>query len=1086
MLSLFIFSALSFNLHHRTHENTYCVCEGDNCSTVCGEFQRIDSFSPGKIFKAIKERPQTEVLFFLIANSGEDKEDMPYFNLTTFQQRSFVIEPLNPLHRESIVLRPGHVDHDLFHSFKNLDIILDTNGIYDFYNLKLRNTAVKCDANADITFEQDIINTDFESLYHMPITIYDPPTLGAFLQFNRTVSNIEFWDDHTLVFKSTNILTKEHAEVSFTFSQIKSRGNSTISLNSPNVNWSFHSYPDNSDFFPKLTIELHRTTHFIFNFPGEGDFHESMNLEDRITIDHGSHGVYINSNDGTMAPTFSHIGKGPFLRNNKPIDYHDTYCLCNNETLGNEKCQETCGSTPFSPFSEIEYTIIGNPKESIKYIITGSTDAHKNLPNSKIHADMPLFDIEHFKDKNITVYGMSKNEHIRIIGDTTDDPDDAYGFHKFSELTIHTTDTFSFPAVALYSVHFEFDVDAANTSLKKPEELGFFNCTRLEIDLKSLHNLKEKHIPLLPPVYSSAIHTTNIIKTDLIVKVINMTSVMVDGLVIPIKQHTLLKIFCGGSLTFEVSKDFSNKVSDFPKLTFVLEGDQNTINFVGTWPESLETLTSKVTAEHGDNPLYSNGDYDGTSYKFTPPTIAHEGAGAYFVNGLLTNYHSHYCICQGSICQEECSKNAEDAPIIGFSEKEISATARGNPTRMIEYTVIGTGETFDKRPFFGLHDYTYRSFMITTPESGKKENIAIEGALEDFEATSSVSHIFENLNIMLANPGYYVFNSIELTNCEFTKHIPAEGEAPSPYENKETNKTQAASLLSYTEFYFHQNGMRSDLHSLQSLQSNDLLNPCSLYLTVEGEDELYQISILDSDTLKIYGLKDDHTDNDENELQNSKYDPEITLDVGNLAESAAMFNIERKTSYEHPFIVHWAADGKIRTPSQIPHFSIDLSQSSNEAFVQFEGRKWTEGFHNLTSFITVFYGLVEIHIMTQVKDLENSVFSGQPPHVNLIGDTDYYINDVKQVSVNAPGNHSSSEDDDDEKNVSKNTIVIFGIIIVGFLLALFVFLNTPKSNEEMMPAMRIIKEHSEEDENITPILNQSEYNGEKPNFKVIS
>ena len=112
--------------------------------------------------------------------------------------------------------------------------------------------------------------------------------------------------------------------------------------------------------------------------------------------------------------------------------------------------------------------------------------------------------------------------------------------------------------------------------------------------------------------------------------------------------------------------------------------------------------------------------------------------------------------------------------------------------------------------------------------------------------------------------------------------------------------------------------------------------------------------------------------------------------------------------------------------------------------------------------------------MTPVKNLQEHLFSGQPPHVDLIGDADYYINDVKQVSIFSTGNHDLIDGDNDEidtRSKTKTTIIIFGLITFGFIVALIVFLNTPRGDIEM-PKMRIVPQHdSQEDDQLASYLN---------------
>ncbi|OHT08217.1 hypothetical protein TRFO_23288 [Tritrichomonas foetus] len=974
---------------------SYCVCRKKyiDCESVCDGL-KVLSFSQTSI-ETVLQKKSKDILFLVAGTMKNDTDYQPEFNLTSFAHVNFQIKSLDPNRRETIQLKPGHVDTNLTHYFQNIDINLDKKGVYDFYNLTLRQSSITSSTSGLVELEQDYLDIDFQSLHDIAPSIdFSPPTSGAFLICNEDINKVEFWSDHHLIFASSK------SEAHFDFSQIERHGESIIQLSSRRINFTFNSPPTSEDYFPNITFKMMKTCHVFIN---EDQFNDDLMYIEKITFDHGRRGLYIDSRNGTIPPTFNHIGTGPYLKNDEKVLFLNKYCLCENE-----KCIFYCQHQKIVPFGQIDRTIIGNPHKTLEYLIVNSEATKK-----------PIFDLEHFGGRNLTVTGRNNLQHIEVIGDGTDD----VGFHTYSSLTIHSKTNFLFPDVILKAVDFSYE----------GKEKAALNSTKLSLDFTTLKNANSQDVKIIPTSEGVELHTTNIIKTELSMKILSPTEIEINDVVVSILNHTNLYLYCSGAVNLAISESFPKKVSAVPKIRIYAEGDKSTINFVGTWPTELNQLTAKIVVIHDNNPCFVTGDYDGKKYKFQPPLIAHEGTGAFFENGVLSNFKSKYCLCEGSNCEEKCQPIG---PVIPFDETSISKTAIGNPTRLIEYVVFNSAA--EKRPFFGLHDYTQRSFLVTSGEH--RQYISIEGAKEDFETTSSVSHIFRDVNIMFANPGFYSFNNAEYDNCEFSK---------SSNDNKEN-------------YLVHQDGMTSDLDSLFSLDKLGLLSPCSLYLTVNGDHELTKIRIDDSEKVTLFKGED----------------KSVTVDLSGLLDSIPTFISHLGQSDDNPLVVQWNAHDTINNHDMIPQMRIDVSGTDgDDAYVQFIGRKWTDDFHNISERVTVVHGQVDIHILTKLK--QDGSYSGQPPHVALVGDADYYINDVKQVSVFAPGNHQFSDDDEDEKS-SIVKYVLIGLGVAAAVVAFIIFMRRPRGDTEM-PKMRMAPEHdNEEDDQLANFLNTDD-DEENPN-----
>jgi hypothetical protein len=436
-----------------------------------------------------------------------------------------------------------------------------------------------------------------------------------------------------------------------------------------------------------------------------------------------------------------------------------------------------------------------------------------------------------------------------------------------------------------------------------------------------------------------------------------------------------------------------------PRIRLILESDSNFVTFQGPQlPKELMDITSKIIVEHGANPLQVTGEPRGKSFLTIPPIVAHEGTAPIFFNGVLSNFHDQYCVCEGIDCQSQCS----ELPIVGYSEKEIRRTIFHNPHRVVRYLVRDSSST--KRPFFGLHDFHSKSFMVTS-FSERREFVSLEGAPDIFsQPPSSVSHTFRNVDLMLANPGYYLFNNGVFTNVSITKNITA------------------------GNYKVVQKGMTVDFVSLAALWRNDLLFPSSLYLLVNGGSNLRRVKLLAKDKILLVGIA-------------NQAEIEIPIDLSSLSHPITLA-VEAGKQAE-PFVVTWEIPGSYFHISESPKLRIDLSGTDGEdAYVLFNGRDWTGAYHNLSEAISLDRGQLNIHI-ENVRDSKTGEYAGQPPHVNLLGTGDYYINGVKQVSVLSLGQHEDSILGDDT-NWPGIFVILAVCGIVGAGLALFFCLPRQK------------------------------------------
>lgn len=986
-LLFLVFFCQSFQYGAMDPDNTFCVCQDSpstDCKDLCQSFRQL-KFTQKSIQKSI-ELSKGSIITFLIF--GTDKIQ-PDFNLSTFQNRSFNI--IAPNKNETIILYRGNVNNGISHRFMNVNVMLKS-GHFEFNNLYLVHSEIKPFSDRDhCRIDQNYLDLDFDSLNSISERIYfRPPTKGIKLFCQPYIDRIQFLNDQKIVFgdDTSNFID---------FSQVERNGNSTIILTSSEITFTFSQLPKTYDFFPKVTFILKRSSKIYID---EEQFPEEiMELQKYITFQHLDRTIYIQSRNGTNPPKFNLIGTGKALYNDKEIKFYSSYCLCEGDD-----CKKSCGENEIIKFNEIDSTVVGNYNPSITYLISGSSIDK-----------MPLFDFEHFSRKNLTILGASLHQHINITGDATDD----FGFYKISGITIHSTENFLFHHVTFSKVEFEVD--------KKNEQLNssLLNSSFLNIDFTSLNNLWNKKIKLLPSNYGIGIHMTNIVNEEIQLMILSSSVVSIQNINVSVSNQSFISIYCDRTINIKVDDSISQKLSNFPNIKLITEGDTNTVNFIDNWPKDLFDISAKITVIHGENPLYVQGDFDGTNYKFNPPIIDHKGIGPIFFNGVLSNYKDSYCVCQGNDCIDLCDGEVP----INYTKISISTTVKNNPTRSIQYIVKNSDS--QNYPIFDLADFEYKSFIIQSDD--KRGFIGL--LPHKNRADNSISHIFKNIKILLLEDNKYLFGQLQLELVSFSK-----------YSRK------------YQNTIVSQIGMISDLYSVQSLQNHDLLTPCSSYITINGGIFLNKIEIKKTNVISLYSI-DSYSD---------KQGSCVDINVGNIFEFVPTIKTMYGSTESQPLRFVLTSKSIV-----IPKIQIDVSQvERGNSYIQFEGIDYTNEFHVLTNKITVIHGLNNIHIMTPYEDGE---FIGKPPHVSLIGDGDYYINEVKQVSIYVPQNHVNIESNYDK--IAHNGTVIIIIAFFAFFVFIIGFFSIKKNrrqNLERIPAMMMVQIRDKNEDQLSSFVDDDD------------
>ncbi|OHT15266.1 hypothetical protein TRFO_42625 [Tritrichomonas foetus] len=941
----------------------FCVCENSadtECKSVCKGKVRI-GFTPSDIKKGLKDNFAMHAAFVIC---GTTEDNFPSFDLHDIRNITAIFRSAT-MKKEYMSLREGTAGKTTRHLFTNLNVKL-VSGHYDFCQLDIRQVNFLQPVDpTDVSFTQKTLSIDFSSLASLPKSVnHHGPSHGLHIMCNESVDSIQFGSDHHIV-----LGTKSGIEAHMDLSQIVKGHNTTIQLCARLINMTFSKVPTRLDEIPRITFVLRKSAHIFINSDQFPD--ETMHIPN-INFLHRSRAVYFDSPNGTIPPTFKHEGSGTVFKNNQMSIFYNHYCICDGAKID---CENKCKGDRIVSYDieSLDQTVVGNPSKEIKYVIFNSkSDKGKH----------PIFDLEHFGNRILTVIGGTDDEHIEFTGDATDD----IGSHSFTRVKIHGKHLL-FPEVFLHDIK----VDIPDLS---ENETYVINATYLKSDILSLQRLNEANISFIAPIHGYEIHTNNLLR-HVSILLHSQEQVQIENIVFPLLPHTTMNIFCGGSLSIERKPNLHN-LRLFPKLRIYLEGDYNSISFPKEqWPESLSDISAKMTLVHGVNDVYVVGNYDGQTYKTKPPIVSHEGSGAIYFNGELSNFKSSYCICGSDnpdTCYSACDKYGS---IINCTSEDILSTAIGNPTRNINYYVVETAE-FGSHPLFDTVHLIDKSFTVIGV--GASQYISLQGSKEYLFATTSVSHIFTNVNIKLKDPGFYFFNNVEFTKCSIYKG----------------DKVDKGSENTYN---IVQSGLTADMFTLKSLkkESNGLIYPSKLYFHANGGKDLVKVQADDSKHITVF----DNTDDDD-----------IQIDISMLT-NAVQITTSHGYSIDDPFIIN-IDENAFNKPSEIPKMLIDVSNvEGDDAFVKFTGRKWKDGFHNLTDRVTIVHGQLNIHLLS--KQSKSGKYTQQPPHVTLDGDGDYYINLIKQASVFAPGNHENGDDDDEPKTIYIFTALLLVLAVLTIM-----------------------------------------------------
>ncbi|KAK8897217.1 hypothetical protein M9Y10_015153 [Tritrichomonas musculus] len=1074
-------------------QSTFCICQDSyqvNCSKICGQYKIID-FKYSSISNCLKDYNQELINFLIAGTISNSSKTMPKFDLNDFNNISAVVYSAGQSiysarnnstkfsdGREHIILYNGTAGNKTNILFTNINIHFHP-GKYKFNNLHLFNTDFTPFQTTGVVTSlfQRYLTCDYGSISRMPVIIkHHGPTKGAEIECDKDVNNIQFLKNENIVFSGPSDLVRECL---IDLSQVGQKYNTTIILPSREINITFDPVPKDEYEIPKIIFKLQSNSKIFIN--SDQFEYEKMPIN-RITFIHKSKTLYLYSKNGTTPPIFSYVGNGYRYLNDKKRIFHNSYCICQKLS-----CEEKCGKNTeiINGFDSIslDQTVVGNPSESLTYYIANTQETEGNYP---------VFDLEHFGDRKLNVIGVSSEEHIGFIGDATDD----VGQFSFSQLTMHTKNgessllfpNVSFHKVKIYQLQFarkskiqsetlKKEVDKENSTQKQnkvsdlsflPAKQYFLKSTYLIIDYSTLENFVTNNVFITAPQNGVEIHTASI-SSDVSLRFFTSSHVEVNKLVnMSMMPHTTLSIYTTKNVNFLISPHFPKVVSSFPKLRIIIEGDESNVTFSDSagWPEELSDISAKVTIIHGYNIVYLVGHFDSekNEYSTKPPIVDHKGNGPFFLNGILSNFKTAYCICSGQRCTEQCSESIVDSiskeeenvgdfgisdkkvslwPPINFTENDIEKTVVGNPTKHIEYFIHGSSP--DNRPLFGLHSFRSKSFTIFGCDDKKFDEfdrksdndvyqyISLEGTNQIGEiVTSSVSHIFKNVNILLANPGIYFFNNVVFKNCQIER-------------NKSISLVPKDGMRKY--FNIIHSGMTIDmktLHSFSNIKSDELAVPTSMYLKVIGDENLAKIFIED-----MYHLV----------LMNKFDQLDSRIDISLLKRNPPSLITLYGTKENSPLFVIFKKNKEINKVDDIPRFIIDVSNMKGEdAYISFIGQKWMGEFKNLSSRIIIKHGTINVHLISEkvVKDKrKNKFIKIIPPIIKLDGTGDIYIDSSKQLSgisyLNGNliiDNRNDYEDEDEEERREKLHYLIMisvcGVLIIIIIVAVISVLKKRK------------------------------------------
>ena len=939
-------------------QKVYCICEGGNCTNICPK-EATWIRSNSSVLKNPKEHVNsTEILVFLLANFGNDPQWVPVLNLSKFGRNSVLVTPARLGERATVVLSPGFVESGRTWGFENVNVYCER-GNYYFDSLETHGVKWHTfDKKDEVRISQAKLKTDFESHTGMPVNLQRlPSTAGLVVELNDSIADFVFLPEHVIM------ISVNSSSAVFDLTQIPSDEPAPeIRVSSRMFNIScFMPDMDEIADFPRITFYFERSLKVFLNIKQFPD--SLMDLSERITMQHLSRTIFVETIEGVEPPTVKRIGTGKFYINKKIKTWFDSYCLCEGED-----CEKLCGDKSIVEFGAIDKTVIGNPNTHLDYIIAESSA--KN---------MPKFDMEHFGDRNITVKGATPGEHIAVFGRASVQDEGMHFVHGVSVHILKDKET------EKYQVHFPV-VEFTGVSFECKSDECVIKSNLLQIDYKSYVAAQER-LTFEPGLLGTQIHTTNVVNLVNIELVseylIKVNDVKVRGCV---ETRSRITVKTGGNVNILLGAKLRDDpdVGKVPRLTIVTEGDINYVNFPGEqWPAKLNDITAKVIIVHGTNPLHICGaQTEKDKYATQPVIVAHEGTGPLYFNEVLSNYNNKYCVCEGEECKQACE---HIGPIVSFNEKDISATATGNPSRSIEYVVLRSSS--ELRPIFSLDHFQVKSFLINGQKS--RQYIVLHGT-SNLCPPTSVSHCFRNVNIDFLFPAHFCFNNLDLREVSLVadKHFEP------------------------TELKINSRGVTADLMSLAVLTGADILAPCTHYMTVVGEDKLSRIFITGQADLRL-------------EDAFKRYVVPVDLE---LLENPITI-LSTGATHDAPLTITWSIEDSawFKTQIPVPQMRIDLSSIvADEAYVLFNGRKWEGDYHNISNRVSISYGQTDLHVEADKDSLEGYV--GQPPHVKLDGLGDYYINGKKQATFTSPGNHSGDDDDDDD------VFNIWGFLGIGLLI----------------------------------------------------
>lgn len=980
-----------------------CLCTKEIfslCETVCEsiKLKPIDYKSKDPAYSEadiiLKDKPSIVNLFIVGTDNSTELSDYPTIDITLYQNISLSIFSPRPGIVEKVNLDgyPVHARDTAFRgnlSMKNIYSFLDEEKTHFHFNeLRLINSSI--DPIAWAYLSQDRLITDYESMLEITDAIeqhdlqYIGPSLYSEVKCNQSINDVVLYENHTV------LLSNGFSEIIVDLSQLKQSPNvdpiyGILDLKARNISVDFDPIPDDIEHFPKIKFILRTTVDIFFNTTG---FKEAiMDLTKYIKLDHGQRPIYVAQPKGiTHKVNFGFEGEGKvYVNGQEGVVLSNDYCVCDDDK---DKCTEKCLESVIIKFDEVESHSVGNPNQQISFKIYGASTTV-----------FPLFDIEHYADKTVTFEGLTDSEHIGLIADPIDE--EIHGYHTFKNLKLHVKkqpedgeDSTQGPEFFFGRVLFRKVSFVNNCKI---------NSTLFSIDWDSYETILKRKITVNPPREKFDIHFEENPDELASVEFTSSKSVTLNDKYIinyfPETEGNEIH-FDSAELKIKLPKETPpTKISELPDIHFVSKNSA-IMTFTGDW-KLFEDISQKISIDHGDNKISIQGDkVDG---KFLPcPIISEIGDGDYLYQGEVLKFDEEYCLCKGDKCKEECQGLGE---IIDFSQSSITKTVKNSPHEEIIYHISGSSSS--DNPCFKLQDFKFKSFSITSSKETERQYVTIEGhsaedADKDNFKTESTVQRFHNVEISLKNT-HFQFDELTLENIKFGK--------------LEEGKTIAQSTLN------------ADFVSLVELDKNHLLTQADDAMSVVLNKDVKHIVLEDKTHVSL----------------KNKEEKSVKLDISELGTTSPLvIFIDDVDTLDDPLHIEAAPGLKI---SDFPVISIMLKDSDDSnglaAYVQFDGDVWSGNKHNITDYVTIDYGSLDIYLVTPQD--ANGHYKGQPPHVKLSGYGDYYVNGIKQTSKKADVPVVPIE-----KPESPGVFTVMGLFLmfVGIIGAIcgiiYIFMKEPK------------------------------------------